>query len=247
VWRGTADPDLAAYSRPVPGPREFRQRPFSPPPGSLDLLLVRHGASAAFVPGRDFPLVDGQGDPELAPEGHEQAAQVAQRLAGEGIDAVYVTTLRRTAQTAAPLLARLGLEAQVEPDLREVMLGEWEGGMFRQKVADGDPIALRMVEEQRWGVIPGAEQDEAFSARVRDAIVRVAEVHAGQRVVAFTHGGVIGQALHLAAGSRPFAFSNADNGSISQVVVAGDRWIVRRFNDSAHLTPSFSVAAAPPT
>jgi 2,3-bisphosphoglycerate-dependent phosphoglycerate mutase len=227
-------------------PRQFPQRPFSPPPGSLDLLLVRHGASAPFVTGRDFPLVDGHGDPELAPEGHEQAAQVGKRLAGEGIQAVYVSTLRRTAQTAAPLLDLLGMRPRVEPDLREVMLGEWEGGLFRQKVADGDPIALRMAEEQRWGVIPGAEEDEAFAARVRAAVVRLAAAHADQRVVAVTHGGVIGQILHQATGSRPFAFSNADNGSISQVVVAGDRWVVRRFNDTAHLTPSFSVTAAPP-
>jgi probable phosphoglycerate mutase len=54
-------------------------------------------------------------------------------------------------------------------------------------------------------------------------------------VAAFTHGGVIGQALALASGSRPFAFLGAENTSISRVVVAGDRWIVRGFNDTAHL------------
>ena len=35
--------------------------------------------------------------------------------------------------------------------------------------------------------------------------------------------------------SRPFAFIGADNGSISEIVVHGDRLMVRRFNDAAHL------------
>ena len=46
----------------------------------------------------------------------------------EPIDAIYVTTLRRTHETAAPLAARLGITPIEEPDLREVFLGEWEGG-----------------------------------------------------------------------------------------------------------------------
>ena len=77
------------------------------------------------MPGHPFPLVDGHGDPALAPEGEEQAERVGERLARLPIDAIYVTTLRRTHQTAAPLAARLGLRPMVEPDLREVHLGEW--------------------------------------------------------------------------------------------------------------------------
>ena len=75
------------------------------------------------------------------PDGLEQAELVAERLVstGERIDAVYVTTLQRTAQTAAPLLARTGMTASVEPDLREVFLGDWEGGLLRQKM----PTAIR--------------------------------------------------------------------------------------------------------
>ncbi len=59
--------------------------------------------------------------------------------------------------------------------------------------------------------------------------------HPGQRVAAFTHGGVIGEALAQASGSRPFAFLGADNASISRLVISGGRWIVRGFNDTAHL------------
>lgn len=60
----------------------------------------------------------------------------------------------------------------------------------------------------------------------------------------FTHGGVIGQVMALATGSRPLAFLGADNGSISRIVVTADRWIVRGFNDAAHLGADFAAEAA---
>jgi probable phosphoglycerate mutase len=216
-------------------PTAFRQRRYEVPPGATDLLLVRHGASEAYLEGTPFPLVDGHGDPPLSPEGVVQAEQVCARLAGAGVEAIYASNLRRTAQTAAPLAARLGLDVGVEADLREVHLGEWEGGLFRKNVADGHPVSLRMQEEERWDVIPGAESSEALAGRVGAAIGRLAAAHSGRRVAAFTHGGVIGQALAMASGSRPFAFLGAENTSISRLVIIGDRWIVRGFNDTAHL------------
>ncbi len=214
---------------------EYRQARFQPPSGSTELLLVRHGESAPARASEPFPLVDGHGDPELAPEGRQQAEDVAQRLGTERVDAIYVTSLRRTAQTAAPLARRLDLTPLVEAGLREVHLGEWEGGLFRRMVAENSPAAQRMWAEERWDVIPGAEPAAMFAARVRQAVERLAADHPDQRLVVFTHGGVIGQVLALASRSRPFAFLGADNGSISHIVVTGEQWLVRRFNDTAHL------------
>ena len=65
--------------------------------------------------------------------------RVAERLAAETIHAIYVTKLQRTAQTAAPLAEKLGLIPRVDPDLHEVHLGEWEGGLLRRKAAEQDP------------------------------------------------------------------------------------------------------------
>jgi probable phosphoglycerate mutase len=218
-------------------PASYPQTGFPDIPGSTDILLIRHGASEAYLPGTPFPLVGGHGDPALAPEGHEQAKRLASRLATAGIDAIYVTPLRRTAETAAPLAARLGLVPRVEPGLREVHLGEWEGGEYRRRAAERDPLLMQVLAEERWDVIPGAEPPAAFAARVRGAIERIAGANAGRRVAVFAHGGVIGQVLALAAESRPFAFVTADNGSVSRLVVTGRRWIIRGFNDTAHLEP----------
>ena len=227
--------------------QEYRQHRFSRPAGATEIILVRHGESAPAREGRPFPAVDGHGDPPLDPVGEEQAEKVAERLAVEEIDAIYVTNLQRTAQTAAPLARRLGITPQIEADLREVFLGEWELGPFRKYVAEGHPIALRMTAEQRWDVIPGAEASDDFLARVRSGIMRIAARHPDQCVVVFTHGGVIGQVLAHAASSRPFTFTGADNGSISHIVVDGDHWIIRRYNDTTHLHPAFTTIPEPLT
>ena len=216
-------------------PRSFPQTRFRPRPGSVELLVVRHGQSAAAIEGQDFPLLSGHGDPPLSPDGLTQAELLGARLAGEPIDAIYVSTLQRTAQTAAPLAARLGLVPRVEADLREVHLGEWEAGLFRQKLADGDPIALQMVAEQRWDVIPGAEPADEFSRRVRGAFDRIAAAHPDERVVVVAHGGVIGEMLAQVTESRPWAFVGADNASISHLVATADHWVLRGYNDTAHL------------
>ncbi len=229
----------------VTAPRSYRQHRFVAPPGATELLLVRHGESEAAVEGETFALVDGHGDPALSPEGREQARRVCRRLSGESIDAIYVSTLRRTSQTAADLARSLGLTPVVEPDLREVHLGDWEGGTFRQRVAEGDPIAARMLSEERWDVIPNAEPADAFAARAWLAVERIAAAHPGQRVAVFAHGGIIGQILAIASGCRPFALGGADNASISHLVVAGETWVVRRFNDTTHLDPRLTVEPAP--
>ena len=109
---------------------EYHQTRLRPPPGATEILFVRHGQSEPAVEGRPFSLVEGQGDPALSPDGQVQAAQVCARLAHDGVDAIYVTPLRRTAQSAERLSEALGLPCVVEPGLREVFLGEWEGGLL---------------------------------------------------------------------------------------------------------------------
>jgi len=234
---------MSSDDRPV----EYRQSRFQRPPGACEILLVRHGESAPYRVGEPHPLVDGQGDPPLDPVGVDQAERIADRLiaTGEPIAAVYVTTMQRTRQTAAPLVDRLGLEPVVEPDLREVHLGDWEGGEFRRIMADGGPLAREVASQGRWDLIPGAESSEALRARVGAAIGRIATSHPDQVVAAFVHGGVIGQVFAIATGSQGFSFMGADNGSISHIVVTDDRWVVRCYNDTSHLGPTFSVAAEP--
>jgi probable phosphoglycerate mutase len=201
------------------------------------VVLIRHGASAAAVPGEPFEELEGQSDPPLSVEGELQARAVADRLAGENFAALFVTPLQRTSQTAAPLAELTGLEPVVVPELREVGLGEWEGGELRIRAAHRDPKFFEVIEAERWDVIPGAEPAEEFAARVRAGLDKVvAAVGPGARAAAVVHGGVIGELCRQATASRPFAFVHADNCSVSRLIVLGDgRWLLRSFNDTAHL------------
>lgn len=218
-------------------PENYPQRPFTPPPDATEVVLVRHGASAAAVPGEPFESLEGQSDPPLSPDGEAQARAVAERLAGERFAGLFVTPLRRTAQTAAPLAALTGLEPVVVPELREVGLGEWEGGELRIRAAHRDPKFFEVIEAERWDVIPGAEPAEEFAERVRTGLEKVvAAVGPGATAATVVHGGVIGELARQATKSRPFAFVHADNTSVTRLVVfAEGRWLLRSFNDVSHL------------
>ena len=218
-------------------PEGFRQHRFAAPPGATTVLLVRHGESAPAHPDRPFPMRDGHGDPPLDPVGEELGLTFADRLVHERIDAIYVTSLQRTHQTAAPLAERLGLDPTEVPDLREVFLGDWEGGLFRVRAAEGDPVFRQIWEQERWDVIPGGEPLDDFDERVWRGFQEIVTAHPDERVMAVAHGGVIGQLLHRVTGSRRFAFSGADNASISEVVASPERIILRRYNDVSHLLP----------
>jgi probable phosphoglycerate mutase len=222
----------------------FEQHRYAPPPDSVEVVLVRHGASEAALPGQSFAMVDGQGDPALSEIGKEQARSVAAALGDESFSGLFASSLRRTQETATPLAAATGLELAILPDLREVNLGELEGGAYRIKVAEGDPLVAEIAAQERWDVIPGAESPEELSRRLRGAIGEIAAaVRVGTTAVAFVHGAVIGDLCARATGSRPFAFLNADNGSISSIVVHADgSWLLRSFNETRHLdTPTGPV------
>ncbi|MFT7652934.1 MAG: putative phosphoglycerate mutase [Limisphaerales bacterium] len=215
--------------------KEYRQHSYQPPAGATQIMLIRHGESRAASAENPFPLVDGHGDPELHANGEAQAERVGERLQNDPISAIYVTNLQRTHQTAAPLAQKLGLIPIVEPGLREIFLGEWEGGLLRIKAVEQDPIFLAMQAERRWDVIPGAESWTIFNERIMRGLRRIHENHPNQLVAAVVHGGVIAHIVEHAVGAEPFSFNGADNGSLTHIVMQGDQINVRRFNDAAHL------------
>ena len=231
----------------APAETKVTEYRFKLPPDATEVFIVRHGASADAVPGEAYPFAGKWSNPDLSPTGREQAERIGDRLAHEPISAIYVSDLRRTQQTAAPLAERLGLTPIEDAGVREVFMGEWEGYIWRQRIEERDPLALRMIDEQRWDIIPGAEDPEGFATRVREAITRIADRHLGETIAIFTHGGVIGQTIGDAVGTEPYPFNASDNAAIAQLVRTSTRWKLRRFNDTTHLHPRFSITAEPLT
>src|SRR4051794_6737700 len=222
------------------------QRPFAPPADATEVLLVRHGSAGGPAPGEPPELVGGHTDVPLSPAGHVQAGALSRRLTSMTLAGIFVTTLRRTAETAAPLAASLRLRPIVVEDLREVFLGDWEGGEFHARMERRDPAMAEVFARQRWDVIPNAEPAAEFAARVRRGLEEVAAVTGpGSTAVAIAHGGVIAECCRQVTRSEPFAFINVENASITRLVrLATGRWLLLSFNDTSHLRAAGSLAGA---
>lgn len=194
----------------------------------MELLIIRHA-----LPVRR-ELAEGVADPELAPQGHEQAAHLARYLESERIDAVYASPLARAKETAAPLAAALGVEIRISPGV-----AEWD-----QNSPEYVPVEeLKAANDPRWQAMLAGEWDsdeseEDFKARVLDAIETIIDDHRGDRVAVVCHGGIINgylsHILGLAEFGRGFFYPNYT--SINRVAAAssGERSVVT-LNETSHL------------
>jgi len=198
-----------------------------------------------YTEGEPFALKDGHGDPPLSPNGLMQADAVGARLADEPISAIYASSLVRTQQTAAPLAAARQLEVTIDADLREVFLGDFEGGLFRQLAADDHPAVAEMRRVRDWGAIPGAESNDDLRSRTVAAIERIRTRHVDEMVAVFCHGGVIAALLGHAANVPPFTFRGCRNSAMNVLYIDENEWVIRSFNDGSHvggLTGDLTVA-----
>lgn len=212
------------------------QRALAAPEGAQEVVLVRHGA--CDPPATVGDLIGGRSDPSLNERGVREAAAVTEKLSGMPIAAIFTTPLRRTGETAAGTASDHRLEPVVVPDLVEIDLGEWEGPGIHDRGSRGDPEFVRVMREQNWGLIPGAESGAGFAERVRRGLEYVADAATtdGEVAVAFTHSAVIAECLRQVTGCEPFAFLLNANGSYSRLYRMPDRrWIVASFNETDHL------------
>lgn len=145
-----------------------------------DLILVRHGETEWNRLGR----VQGRTDVPLNDVGRDQARATARRLAGDRFDAVVASPLSRAAETAQIIAEGLGLgPVELVDDLVERNYGEAEG-------MTGEDI------DKRWGgKLEAQESREEIIARVKPALLALADRHPGQRVLVVSHGGVIGSLI----------------------------------------------------
>lgn len=99
------------------------------------ILLARHGETDDNIE----PIrIQGRRDTPLNDTGRAQAAELAERVAGEGIASLWSSQLSRARETAEIVGARLGLEPVVDQRLAEGDRGELEGRYWRD-VAREDP------------------------------------------------------------------------------------------------------------
>ena len=90
---------------------------------SRRLVVVRHGETLDNASG----VWQGHRDSELSPIGVAQAEKAAPALAAYDPEVVVTSDLLRAAVTAEQIGRATGLPVSVDPRLREVDVGEWQG------------------------------------------------------------------------------------------------------------------------
>ncbi len=194
------------------------------------LYLVRHAQSQGNT-GEDLT----SGDPDLTDVGREHARRLGVRLAGQRLDAVYASPLRRTQQTAAAIADPAGLGVMSKADLREVDLGQADFDIRLLPAREQTAVAERIISEGTWDAFPGSEGSVNARRRVRAAVDEIVAANEGKRVAIVTHAGFIQTYVSLVLGlERDYAFYPF-NASITSIRAKGDRRILWRLNDIAHL------------
>jgi broad specificity phosphatase PhoE len=140
----------------------------------LRLYVLRHGEPER----RD--VFYGIHDIGLSPRGLAQARAQADRLAEVPFVGIYSSDLQRARLGAELVAERRSLPVHVDPDLREMSLGELEG-MPHAEAAERHPQwAARSYFDMLDARMPGGgESVRDLAARVLACVERVASRHAG--------------------------------------------------------------------
>jgi broad specificity phosphatase PhoE len=154
---------------------------------STRIFLVRHGATVLTAEDR----FAGSTDVELSDEGRAQARCVGERLGRESIAAVYASPMKRTRDTAAHVAGPLGLDVRVEPGLREIDHGRWEG-LTRREVEERFGEEYASWEQDPYTFAPErGESGLAVMARALPVIRAIVLAHRGQNVAVISHKATI--------------------------------------------------------
>jgi broad specificity phosphatase PhoE len=167
---------------------------------------------------------DGVDDP-LTPQG--LATMWASVEAGTW-DVVVSSPLQRCHTFAERYATQAGLPLHVEPRLREIGMGVWEG-LSHAEVKHGQAEAYAAYKRDIvLGMPQGAESVLDFMARVRAALNELSRAFFGQRVLVVSHAVVMRAALALALDAPPQSLSRirVDYASFLSLRRAHGAWAV---------------------
>ncbi len=157
----------------------------------MRLLLLRHGQTHGNTAGALDTAVPGLDLTEL---GQQQAEAAARAIAEQGVDQIFVSTLARTHQTAAPLAELLDIRPQVLPGLREISAGDFEMADDHDSIAGYIGTVADWIEGRLDARMPGGESGHEFLERYDDAVAEIHRtlVESGQEsALAVSHGAAL--------------------------------------------------------
>jgi len=193
------------------------------------LLLARHGETD-WNRERRF---QGQLDVPLNATGHEQARQLAERLAREPFQVIYTSDLRRAYDSAA-LVSGGHVTICADERLREMHYGAFQG-LTHVEMEALHPNIYAAWQPTRRQVPPGGETVTQFAARIdsflHDMAARFDDDHT---VLVLSHGEVLQMLICLALdfpAARYWQFSVPNNGALSELCFQDGISRLIRLND----------------
>ena len=171
------------------------------------LLLIRHALPLRTEAGQGS-------DPDLTPEGVEQAGRLPQALARFPISRLVSSPQRRAFRTAEPVAAARNLTIDIDERLAEYDRGMSHYIPLEQVRAERSEDWDRMAQ----GMLPAAVDADAFRSRVQAGLADIAAAAGHDDTVAvFSHGGVINVVLHeILKTPQPLSFP-IDYASVTQL------------------------------
>ncbi len=205
---------------------------------SRKIILVRHMETVWNEQRRYI----GRTDLHLSDLGARHARSLAESLKNTLLSGVISSNMKRALQTAQAIAAGRELTSVIEPDLREIDFGEWEGLDFNEISTAYPDLSDIWVEDPFSVHIPGGESMTGFVSRVKESWsrIRVAaladEGDSDGDLLIVTHAGCIKVILGALMGldDRKVWGIYQEKGAVNTVEVAltGDRVI--EINDIAY-------------
>ncbi|MDN5805514.1 MAG: histidine phosphatase family protein [Microlunatus sp.] len=186
------------------------------------VIVSRHGETVWHAENR----YAGSSDIELTERGHRQAEMLAHWASRTRPDAIYVSSMRRARDTAAPPAAALGLQPTVLEELREVHFGVMEGRTRDEMRAAAPQVLQRFLDDPVGGAFPEAEPPAAAAARGRAAFHTIAAAHPGETVLVVAHNTffriTLCALLGIPLSDYRRRLPRLDNGTLSTLTLTGD-------------------------
>lgn len=168
---------------------------------STEILFMRHGESRSNLLNKLNSDVSKQTN-GLTENGKKTVHKVLEEIKNKNFSVIFCSDFKRTKETAAIINEGLHLPIIEDKRLREVGVGEFEGG---SDVALDD---FRKVNFEAWqrGSPKGIESFESFKARIFEFLDEVTKKYAGKKILVITHGDV----CRMAQGFKGNISSNRD-------------------------------------
>jgi broad specificity phosphatase PhoE len=197
------------------------------------IYLIRHGQTRSNA----TRYIMGSSNEDLDEKGREQVYRLSPRLAVVPLATVYTSPLQRALSTAEIIAGPHRLKPQMEQDLIEINVGDWQGlhideikrrwpDLWQQSRIDPSDITL-----------PDGESYRQVSERAVRAFNKIAGDSREKKAVIVTHDIVIRLVVAhvLGVSSNIYRRIEINNASLTTVRIDGATPRLITLNDTAHL------------